>query len=170
MNPALCFLWFFYRMEKWQREKCRRKFDKSGKNGTWRKKIQCISGSMVHISSLVHYQRFHKEGNFLPEGNFSVRKEIWKEIEFGRKLEGNLIFGKEIRRKLYFSYYSLKKALISPKINEKFYRISYPKYFFPYSHVSKLCRNSEIVRFCLRCNVLVFRNWHISLILQLHYV
>ena len=99
-------------------------------------------------------QRFHLEGNFLPKGNFSVRNEI----EFGRKLEGNLIFGKEIRRKLYFSYNSLKKALISPKINEKFYRISYPKYFFPYSHVSKLCRNSGIVRFCLRCNVLVFRH------------
>ena len=111
-------------------------------------------------------QRFHLEGYFLPEGNFSVRKEI----EFGRKLEGNLIFGKEIRRKLYFSYNSLKRAILSPKINEKFYRISYPMYFFPYSLVLKLCRNSEVVRFCLRCNVLVFRNWQISLILQLHYV
>jgi hypothetical protein len=42
------------------------------------------------------------EGNFLPEGNLGLWKEIWKEIAFGRKLRGNIVIRREMRRKIYF--------------------------------------------------------------------
>ena len=53
-------------------------------------------------------QRFHLEGNFLPEGNLVIWQEIWKEIKFGRKLEGFLNIGKEIRRKSFLYLKFLK--------------------------------------------------------------
>ena len=37
-----------------------------------------------------------QEGNYLPEGNMRILKEIWKEIDFERKLKGNLIIDEEI--------------------------------------------------------------------------
>jgi hypothetical protein len=46
------------------------------------------------------------EGNFLPEGNFGLWKEIWKEIAFGRKLEGNIVIRREMRRKFFFISYN----------------------------------------------------------------
>jgi hypothetical protein len=49
-------------------------------------------------------QRFHLEGNFLPEGNLGLWKEIWKEIAFGRKLGGNIVIRKEMRRKSILSH------------------------------------------------------------------
>jgi hypothetical protein len=33
---------------------------------------------------------------------FGLWKEIWKEIAFGRKLEGNIVIRREMRRKFYF--------------------------------------------------------------------
>jgi hypothetical protein len=48
------------------------------------------------------------EGNFLPEGNLVIWQEIWKEIKFGRKLEGFLNIGKEIRRKSFLYLKFLK--------------------------------------------------------------
>jgi hypothetical protein len=54
------------------------------------------------LNSFTQYQRFHLEENFIPEGNFGLWKEIWKEIAFGRKLRGNIVIRKEMRRKFYF--------------------------------------------------------------------
>jgi hypothetical protein len=45
-------------------------------------------------------QRFHLEGNFLPEGNLG----LWKEIAFGRKLGGNIVIRREMRRKSMLSH------------------------------------------------------------------
>jgi hypothetical protein len=42
------------------------------------------------------------EGNFLPERKFGPWKKIWKEIASGRKLEGNIVIRREMRRKFYF--------------------------------------------------------------------
>ena len=47
---------------------------------------------------------FHLEGNFLPEGNLGLWKEIWKEIAFGRKLGGNIVIRREMRRKSILSH------------------------------------------------------------------
>ena len=58
------------------------------------KKIISTTGSL--------HQRFHLEGHFLPKGNLGLRKEIWKEIAFGRKLGGNIVIRREMRRKFYF--------------------------------------------------------------------
>jgi hypothetical protein len=44
------------------------------------------------------------EGNFLPEGNLGLWKEIWKEIALGRKLGGNIVIRREMRRKSIFSH------------------------------------------------------------------
>jgi hypothetical protein len=44
------------------------------------------------------------EGNFLPEGNLGLSKEIWKEIAFGRKLGGNIVIRREMRRKSILSH------------------------------------------------------------------
>jgi hypothetical protein len=54
------------------------------------------------VTTIPNIQRFHLEGNFLPEGNFGLWKEIWKEIAFGRKLGGNIVIRREMRRKFYF--------------------------------------------------------------------
>jgi hypothetical protein len=44
------------------------------------------------------------EGNFLPEGNLGLWKEILKEIGFGRKLGGNIVIRREMRRKSILSH------------------------------------------------------------------
>ena len=49
-------------------------------------------------------QHFHLEGNFLPEGNLGLWKKIWKEIALGRKLGGNIVIRREMRRKSIFSH------------------------------------------------------------------
>jgi hypothetical protein len=58
--------------------------------------------SQISYGSTSQPQRFHLEGNFLPEGNFGLWKEIWKEIGCGRKLGGNIVIKREMRRKFYF--------------------------------------------------------------------
>jgi hypothetical protein len=40
------------------------------------------------------------EGNFPPEGNLG----LWKEIAFGRKLGGNIVIRREMRRKSILSH------------------------------------------------------------------
>ena len=62
----------------------------------------------MFLSHVLLEQRFHLDGNFLPEGNFDLWKEIWKEIAFGRKYcykEGN---EKEI---LFYLIISKNKAI-----------------------------------------------------------
>ena len=62
----------------------------------------------MFLSHVLLEQRFHLEGNFLPQGNFGLWKEIWKEIAFGRKYcykEGN---EKEI---LFYLIISKNKAI-----------------------------------------------------------
>jgi hypothetical protein len=44
------------------------------------------------------------EGNFLPEGNLGLWNKIWKEIALGRKLGGNIVRRREMRRKSIFSH------------------------------------------------------------------
>jgi hypothetical protein len=44
------------------------------------------------------------EGNFLPEGNFGLWKEIWKEIAFGRKLEGNIVIRREMNKAIFIQF------------------------------------------------------------------
>jgi hypothetical protein len=39
------------------------------------------------------------EGNFLPKGNIGLWKDKDKEMQFGRKSEGNLVIRKENGRK-----------------------------------------------------------------------
>jgi hypothetical protein len=36
------------------------------------------------------------------EISFQVETEIWEKIAFGRKLEGNIVIRREMRRKFYF--------------------------------------------------------------------
>jgi hypothetical protein len=49
------------------------------------------------------------EGNFLPEGNFGLWKEIWKEIAFGRKLIGRKYCYKEGNEKESLFYLMVSK-------------------------------------------------------------
>jgi hypothetical protein len=44
-------------------------------------------------------QRFHLEGNFLPKGNIGLWKDRNKEMQCGRKSEGNLVIWMESGRK-----------------------------------------------------------------------
>jgi hypothetical protein len=51
----------------------------------------CITG--------LYLQRFHLEGNFLPKGNIGLWKDRNKEMQCGRKSEGNLVIWMESGRK-----------------------------------------------------------------------
>ena len=57
----------------------------------------------------------HLEGNFLPEGNLSLWKEIWKETAFGRKMGGNINCYKEGNEKeiLFYLIISKNKAIFT---------------------------------------------------------
>ena len=63
---------------------------------------QAIKGRTTMNTLVSPIHRFHLEGNFLPEGNLGLWKEIWKEMSFGRKLGGNIVIRREMRRKFYF--------------------------------------------------------------------
>jgi hypothetical protein len=65
---------------------------------------KCVFFAWVCHEVSVGQQRFHLEGNFLPEGNLGLWKEIWKEIAFGKKLGGNIVIRREMRRKSIFSH------------------------------------------------------------------
>jgi hypothetical protein len=62
-------------------------------------KDQSNVGNLESVACCGHGQRFHLEGNFLPEGYFGVWKEIWKEIAFARKSEGNFVLKKKILKR-----------------------------------------------------------------------
>ena len=48
---------------------------------------------------MITAQRFHLEGNFLPKGNIGLWKDRNKEMQCGRKSEGNLVIWMESGRK-----------------------------------------------------------------------
>ena len=51
------------------------------------------------INNQYYNQRFHLEGNFLPKGNIGLWKDRNKEMQCGRKSEGNLVIWMESGRK-----------------------------------------------------------------------
>ena len=64
-------------------------------------KLRAISAEALG-TRLSLMQRFHLEGNFLPEGNLGLWKEIWKEITFGRKRGRKYCYKEGNEKEIYF--------------------------------------------------------------------